>query len=59
MRKKGTSDIKMAHWLPFPRIQRWFTDTQTIGTVTVGNESYPGLQSFTDAPWGQTEYPGG
>ena len=59
MRKKGTSDIKMAHWFPFPRIQRWFTTEKKPKLELVGDQSYPGIESFNDAPWGSTTYPGG
>jgi hypothetical protein len=59
MRKRGTSDIKMAHWFPFPRIQRWFADVKYQPKIERGDEqSYPELTGTSGVPW-TTQYPKG
>ncbi len=56
---KGKTDVKMAHWLPFPRMQRWQYDTDEVELELVSEQSYPGIGRNNNAPWGFTGYPGG
>lgn len=57
--KKGKTDIKMAHWLPFPTISKWSVSANEIRLVRDEEGSYPGVTSFSQAPWAETQYPGG
>ena len=57
--KKGKSDIKMASWFPFPRMQRWHRSASEVELVLESNQSYPGYGDMNAAPWGYTAYPGG
>lgn len=56
---KGKTDVKMASWLPFPRMQRWQYDTDDVELELVSEQSYPGIGRNNQAPWGYTNYPGG
>ena len=56
---KGKTDVKMASWLPFPRMQRWQYEADDVELVLVSDQSYPGIGDSNSAPWGYTAYPGG
>jgi len=58
--KRGVkTDIKMAHWFPFPTIQKWDTERKgDIKLVLMSDQSYPTLDS-NQPSWGSTPYPGG
>jgi hypothetical protein len=59
LKKRGKTDIKMSHWFPFPRIQRWYRqDEGEIELVLTSDQSYPALDTFSESPWGYTAYPG-
>ena len=55
--KKGKTDIKMAHWLPFPTITKWMKDTRKVKLKVSEESSYPGLTTMNDIGW-NTPYPG-
>ena len=57
--KRGKTDVKMASWLPFPRVQKWQYDNDDLELVLESNQSYPGIGNSNAAPWGYTGYPGG
>ena len=57
--KKGKSDVKMASWFPFPRMQRWHRNASEVELVLESSQSYPGYGDMNEAPWGYTNYPGG
>jgi len=58
-RKKGKTDVKMASWLPFPRLLRWFREETVQTAITdTGNPSYPSAYRGSSAPW-TTRYPTG
>ena len=57
--KKGKTDIKMAHWFPFPRIMRWFKRDAKVKLRLTSQQSYPSMgANLNSAPW-STNYPGG
>jgi len=56
--KKGKTDIKMAHWLPFPTIVKWGNQSRMLKLQVANESSYPGLSSFDQPGW-STPYPGG
>ncbi|MHA1812869.1 MAG: hypothetical protein ACTSYX_05470, partial [Candidatus Thorarchaeota archaeon] len=57
--KKGKTDIKMAHWFPFPRIQRWAKRAAKPSLRLTSQQSYPSVgRNMNSAPW-TTNYPGG
>jgi hypothetical protein len=57
--KRGAkTDIKMAHWFPFPTIQKWAKSAKKpIKLLLVSDQSYPTLDS-NEPSWGSTPYPG-
>ena len=55
--KRGKTDIKMAHWLPFPTITRWSKEDRKVKLKVSDESSYPGLTSMNDVGW-NTPYPG-
>ena len=55
--KRGKTDIKMAHWLPFPTIVKWMKDTRKVKLKVSEESSYPGLSTMNDVGW-TTPYPG-
>jgi len=55
--KRGKTDIKMAHWLPFPTIVKWGKDERKLTLVESNEASYPGYD-YDHAPWPDTIYPG-
>jgi hypothetical protein len=57
--KRGKTDIKMAHWLPFPTITKWSISANEVHLQIDKEGSYPGITSFGQAPWAETQYPGG
>ena len=58
LRGKGRkSDIKMAAWFPFPSIIKWRAQDRTLNVAENPESSYPGISSFSQAPWGETGYP--
>jgi len=57
--RKGKTDIKMAHWFPFPRIMRMSKREGKTNLRLTSQQSYPQIGRFLNsAPW-QTNYPGG
>jgi hypothetical protein len=56
--KRGKTDIKMAHWFPFPRIQKWDRTDSKTKLVLMSDQSYPTLDR-NQPEWGSTPYPGG
>jgi len=56
--KRGKTDIKMAHWLPFPTITKWMKEDRKVSLKVSDDSSYPGLTSMNDVGW-STPYPGG
>lgn len=59
LNKRGKTDIKMAHWFPFPRILRWFKRDSKVKLRLTSQQSYPSVgREMNSAPW-QTLYPGG
>ena len=59
MRGRSKGDIKMASWFPFPTIIKWRAQERTLQIAENPESSYPGLSSFSEAPWSRTNYPGG
>ena len=56
--KRGKTDIKMAHWFPFPNIQKWArNDEGDIGLELTSNQSYPSMDISDETQW-HTVYPG-
>ena len=55
--KRGKTDIKMAHWLPFPTVTKWSVSANEVHLRESPESSYPGVSSFSQAPWGETGYP--
>lgn len=59
VRKGVLTDIKMAHWFPFPRMVRWNRATSRQAEVERrGETSYPSVSRSGAVPW-QTTYPRG
>jgi len=56
--KRGKTDIKMAHWLPFPTIVKWMKDEKKPILHASDESSYPGISSMNQVGW-STPYPGG
>ena len=56
-RKK--TDIKMASWFPFPYLIDLEKKTGGATLRLASESSYPGYGDYTEAPWQQTQYPGG
>ena len=56
--KKGKTDIKMAHWLPFPTVVKWMKEERAITLHAGADASYPGISRLNDVGW-STPYPGG
>jgi hypothetical protein len=59
IKKRHSGDIKMASWFPFPTLVRSLVGTQEIDMELGAETSYPGISSFSEAPWSPTQYPGG
>jgi hypothetical protein len=58
MKRGAKTDIKMAHWFPFPTIQKWAQESkEPIKLVLVSDQSYPTLD-INQPSWGSTPYPG-
>ena len=57
-RKKGKTDVKMASWLPFPRLLRWMRE-ETVQTeiTSITDPMYPTAYKGNTPAW-QTNYPG-
>ena len=55
--KRGKTDIKMAHWLPFPTITRWSKENRKVKLRVSDESSYPGITTMNDVGW-NTPYPG-
>jgi hypothetical protein len=56
--KRGKSDIKMASWFPFPRMQKWSKEERPKRVVHVDDDmlgtSYPllgGMSDLNEVPW--------
>jgi hypothetical protein len=58
VRKGKKTDIKMASWFPFPQIIKWGKEDRQVSLQLTSSQSYPGISSFSSAPWNQTQYPG-
>lgn len=57
--RRVLTDIKMAQWFPFVAvIERWLRNDRKSSLHIATESSYPGYGGYTDAPWGQTNYPG-
>ena len=56
--KRGKTDIKMAHWLPFPTVVKWMKDDKAVSLTISDDASYPGISSMDSVGW-STPYPGG
>jgi len=57
--RKGKTDIKMAHWFPFPRIMRWAKRDRKAKLRLTSQQSFPSIgRNMNSAPW-HTSYPGG
>jgi hypothetical protein len=59
LNRKSKTDIKMASWFPFPTIVKWLKQDRSLNVVHDKNASYPGIDSFNTAPWGNSAYPSG
>jgi hypothetical protein len=56
---RQSGDIKMASWFPFPMLTRLRADDLSPTLEHDPESSYPGISSFSEAPWSPTQYPGG
>ena len=57
--KKAVTDLKMAQWFPFVgRIQKFIRKVKTPNLSYAPESSYRNVDSFNEAPWNQTIYPG-
>lgn len=56
--KNAKTDIKMASWLPWPRMQRWMREeTRQSKIKSVNEPAYPMTRGTNRVPW-TTKYPG-
>jgi hypothetical protein len=55
--KRGRTDIKMASWFPWPRMQKWVKDeikkvvVHSDGDMLATNYPSSGLDNLTEVPW--------
>lgn len=59
VKKKAKTDIKMASWFPFPYFVKMLKEDRKATLRLSVDSSYQNYGNYTDAPWSQTQYPGG
>ena len=57
--KKHKTDLKMASWFPFPYFVKMMKDDRQTTLNIAQESSYQSYGNYTEAPWSQTQYPGG
>jgi hypothetical protein len=57
--KKHKTDIKMASWFPFGYFVKMMKESKQATLHVAADSSYQNYGNYTEAPWQQTQYPGG
>ena len=59
VKKSAKTDIKMASWFPFPYFVKLERKDRKSTLRIAPESSYQNYGDYTEAPWSQTQYPGG